>query len=98
MEVGRYNVDGMLGADPKELDSALFVCLFVKIHPENPYSTFCGWEGSKPPGSGHTRTEAHTATCLPKTAVRGTCQSMVSTEDWWVRYGAVLYKLRLCLL
>ena len=51
--------------------SRLFVCLFVGIKPENPYSTSCGWEGSKPPGSGHTRTEAQTATCLPRPKVSG---------------------------
>jgi len=57
----------------------LFVCLFVGIKFAKICSTSCGWEGSKPLGSGHTRTKTKTATCLPKTAVRSTCQSMVST-------------------
>jgi len=35
-----------------------FVCLFFGIKPEKLYPTSC-WEGSKPPGSGHTRAEAH---------------------------------------
>ena len=35
----------------------LFVCLFVGIKPEKLYSASC-WDGSKPPGSGHTRAEA----------------------------------------
>ena len=52
----------------------LFVCLFVGIKPEKLYSVSY-WEGSKPPGSGHTRSghtraEAHTATCIPKTEAR----------------------------
>jgi len=43
--------------------------LFVEIKPKKLYSASC-WEGSKPPGSGHTRAEAQTATCIPKTAAR----------------------------
>jgi len=35
----------------------LFVCLFVGINPEKLYPASF-WEGSKPPGSGHTRAEA----------------------------------------
>ena len=43
--------------------SYLFVCLFVGMKPEKLYSS--RWEGSKPPGRGHTRAEAQTATCIP---------------------------------
>jgi len=46
-----------------------FDCLFVGINPEKLYSASC-WEASKPPGSGHTRAEAQTATCIPKTAAQ----------------------------
>ena len=35
----------------------LFVCLFIGTRPDKLYTTSC-WEGSKPPGSGHTRSEA----------------------------------------
>ena len=49
----------------------MFVCLFVGINPEKLYSTSC-LEGSKPPGSGHTRAEAQTTTCIPKTAAQTT--------------------------
>jgi len=47
---------------------SLFVCLFVcwKDTRKTILHLLC-WEGSEPPGSGHTRTEAQ-ATCLPKTA------------------------------
>jgi len=59
----------------------LFVCLFVGIKPEKLYSASY-WEGSKPPGSGHTRTETHTATWSQRqrhnsTSPR-TCQSMLN--------------------
>jgi len=47
----------------------LFVWLFVGIKPVKLYSASC-WKGSKPPGSGHTRAEAQTATCIPKTEAR----------------------------
>jgi len=47
----------------------LFVCMFVGIKPEKLYFASC-WEGSKPHGSGHTRAEAQTATCIPKTEAR----------------------------
>ena len=50
-------------------------CLFVGIKPEKLYSTSCDWEESKPPESGHTRTEAQ-STCLPKTATHTTYVSI----------------------
>ena len=43
--------------------------MFVGIKPEKLYFASC-WEGSKPHGSGHTRAEAQTATCIPKTEAR----------------------------
>jgi len=49
-------------------------CLFVGIKPEKLYSASC-WEGSKPPGSDHTRTETQTM-CVPKTAVQTTYLSI----------------------
>ena len=52
----------------------LLVCLFVEIKPEKLYPTSC-WEGSKPPGSDHTRAEAQT-TCIPKTAAQATYLSI----------------------
>ena len=57
-----------------------FVCLFVcynKTRKTN--SSSCDWGGSKPPGSGHTRTEAQTATCMPKTAA----QTMWLSRAFW---------------
>jgi len=52
-----------------------FVCLFVGIKPEKLYPASC-WEGSKPPGSDHTRAEAQT-TCVPKTAPQTRSQSFL---------------------
>jgi len=62
-------------AVPLALFVCLFVCLFVEIKPDNLYSASC-WEGSKPTGSGYTRAEAQTATCIPKTAAQTTCLSI----------------------
>ena len=58
----------------------LFVWLFVGLKPDKPYSASC-WEGSKPPGSGHTRAEAQK---LRRAYQRQrhkprTCQFMVNT-------------------
>jgi len=52
----------------------LFVCLFVGIKPQKLFFASC-WEGSKPPGSDHTRAEAQT-TCVPKTAAQTTYLSI----------------------
>ena len=58
----------------------LFVCLFVGLFVcwiktrQNILRLLC-WEGSKPPGSDHTRAEAQT-TCIPKTAVQTTYVSI----------------------
>ena len=52
----------------------LFFCLLVGIKTEKLYSASC-WEGSKPPGSDHTRAEAQT-TCIPTTAVQTTYVSI----------------------
>ena len=60
-------------------DSDMLVCLFVCLldsmnKTRKTILHLLWWERSKPPGSGHTRTEAQT-TCVPKTAVQTTCVS-----------------------
>jgi len=54
----------------------LFVCLFVRWNETRKtiLRLLC-WEGSKPPGSDHTRVEAQT-TCVPKTAAQNTYLSI----------------------
>ena len=54
----------------------LFVCLFVCLNKTRKtiLHLLC-WEGSKTPGSDHTRAEAQT-TCIPKTAVHTTYVSI----------------------
>jgi len=54
----------------------LFVCLFVCWNKTRKtlLRLLC-WEGSKPPGSDHTRAEAQ-ITCVPKTAVHTMCLSI----------------------
>jgi len=51
-----------------------YLIFFVVIKPEKPYSA-SSWEGSKPPGSDHTRAESQT-TCIPKTVVQTTYVSI----------------------
>jgi len=54
----------------------MYACLFVCWNKTRQTTlSLLGWEGSKPPGNDHTRTEAQT-TCVSKTGVQTTYMSI----------------------